>query len=381
MIAADEAAMRALADTVPLFAPEVEVLTLPGWDCLPYDRASPGAAGDGRAAGDAATRCRRKRDKPQLLVTTANAATQRLLTPFRIRQLTRRIAAGRADRPRGADRAAERARLPAHRHRRRAWRICGARLADRPVPGGRGAGAPARFLRRRDREPAPLRSRRPALDRQGRGLHPDAGVRSAARRGHHQALPLALSREVRRHRDRRPALPGGVRRPADGGHGALAAAVRGAARRPCSTISARTTSSSAMPAPTRRSRRGARRSTIITQNRVRAMAGRAGQLSPARARRALSAEKEWDAARRRRGRSTSPRPSPSPRASAIIDFGVEPARDFAPERAQQANVYEAVAEHVAQAAQERPQGRARQLHAAARASGSPACSRIMASRR
>ena len=41
VIAADEAAMRALADTVPLFAPEVDVLTLPAWDCLPYDRASP----------------------------------------------------------------------------------------------------------------------------------------------------------------------------------------------------------------------------------------------------------------------------------------------------------------------------------------------------
>ena len=40
-IVADEAAMRALAETVPLFAPEVQVLTLPGWDCLPYDRASP----------------------------------------------------------------------------------------------------------------------------------------------------------------------------------------------------------------------------------------------------------------------------------------------------------------------------------------------------
>ena len=38
-IVADEAAMRALAETVPLFAPEVSVLTLPGWDCLPYDRA------------------------------------------------------------------------------------------------------------------------------------------------------------------------------------------------------------------------------------------------------------------------------------------------------------------------------------------------------
>ena len=41
LIAADEAAMRAIAETVPLFAPEVEVLTLPAWDCLPYDRASP----------------------------------------------------------------------------------------------------------------------------------------------------------------------------------------------------------------------------------------------------------------------------------------------------------------------------------------------------
>jgi transcription-repair coupling factor (superfamily II helicase) len=41
IIAADEPAMRAIADTVPVFAPEVEVLTLPAWDCLPYDRASP----------------------------------------------------------------------------------------------------------------------------------------------------------------------------------------------------------------------------------------------------------------------------------------------------------------------------------------------------
>ena len=34
-IVADEAAMRAMAETVPLFAPETGVLTLPGWDCLP----------------------------------------------------------------------------------------------------------------------------------------------------------------------------------------------------------------------------------------------------------------------------------------------------------------------------------------------------------
>jgi len=93
VIAADEAAMRALAETVPLFAPEVEVLTLPGWDCLPYDRASPAlrVMAERLATLNA---LQSKREKPQLLVSTATGATQRVLTPFRIRQLTRRIAEG-----------------------------------------------------------------------------------------------------------------------------------------------------------------------------------------------------------------------------------------------------------------------------------------------
>jgi len=92
-IVADEAAMRALADTVPLFAPEVEVLTLPGWDCLPYDRASPAL----RVMAERLATLNALQDKqmkPQLLITTSSAAFQRMLTPFRIRQLTRRIAEG-----------------------------------------------------------------------------------------------------------------------------------------------------------------------------------------------------------------------------------------------------------------------------------------------
>ena len=92
-IVADEAAMRALADTVPLFAPEVEVLTLPGWDCLPYDRASPALRVMAERLATLAA-LQPKRDRPQLLVATASAASQRVLTPFRIRQLTRRIAEG-----------------------------------------------------------------------------------------------------------------------------------------------------------------------------------------------------------------------------------------------------------------------------------------------
>ena len=93
VIAADESAMRALADTVPLFAPDVEVISLPAWDCLPYDRASPAlrVMAERLAALQA---LQEPHKRPQLLITTANAATQRLLTPFRIRQLTRRLAEG-----------------------------------------------------------------------------------------------------------------------------------------------------------------------------------------------------------------------------------------------------------------------------------------------
>jgi transcription-repair coupling factor (superfamily II helicase) len=93
VIAADEAAMRALADTVPIFAPEVEVLTLPAWDCLPYDRASPAL----RVMAERLSTLNALQQplkKPQLLIATANGATQRVLTPFRIRQLTRKIAEG-----------------------------------------------------------------------------------------------------------------------------------------------------------------------------------------------------------------------------------------------------------------------------------------------
>ncbi len=93
VIAADEAAMRALQDTVPVFAPEVEVLTFPAWDCLPYDRASPALR---VMAERLATleKLQGKRKGPQLLIATENAATQRILTPFRIRQLTRHLAEG-----------------------------------------------------------------------------------------------------------------------------------------------------------------------------------------------------------------------------------------------------------------------------------------------
>src|SRR6476661_3136924 len=92
-VAPDEAAMRALADAAQYFAPELDILTFPAWDCLPYDRSSPSLRSTSERLATLHA-LQRKSDKPQLLVTTVNAATQRTLTPFRVRQLVARLAPG-----------------------------------------------------------------------------------------------------------------------------------------------------------------------------------------------------------------------------------------------------------------------------------------------
>ncbi|UVO53539.1 transcription-repair coupling factor [Sphingomonas sp. SUN039] len=92
-IATDEAEMRGVADTAHWFAPEVRVLTFPAWDCLPYDRASPSLRATSERMATLSA-LQDKADAPQLLVTTVNAASQRTLTPFRLRQLVARLAPG-----------------------------------------------------------------------------------------------------------------------------------------------------------------------------------------------------------------------------------------------------------------------------------------------
>ncbi|WP_445192860.1 transcription-repair coupling factor [Sphingomonas sp. Tas61C01] len=92
-VAPDEAAMRAIAATAQYFAPELEVVSFPAWDCLPYDRASPTLRTMAERVA-ALHRLQVARKAPQLFLTTANAATQRVLTPFRIRQLVARLAPG-----------------------------------------------------------------------------------------------------------------------------------------------------------------------------------------------------------------------------------------------------------------------------------------------
>ena len=92
-VAADDASARAMLDAVTYFAPELSTVYLPAWDCLPYDRASPSmrVASD-RMAALAALAARNT--GAELLVTTVNAALQRTLAPARVATLTATLKPG-----------------------------------------------------------------------------------------------------------------------------------------------------------------------------------------------------------------------------------------------------------------------------------------------
>lgn len=92
-IAPDDAAMRSLADTIPFFAPELEILQFPAWDCLPYDRASPSTVITSQRMATLAALQQPARSK-RILLTTIGALIQRVITPFRIRQTGAILASG-----------------------------------------------------------------------------------------------------------------------------------------------------------------------------------------------------------------------------------------------------------------------------------------------
>ena len=92
-IAPDDAAMRSVADAAQFFAPELQVIEFPAWDCLPFDRASPALSVSARRLSALYLLQAPKRGN-QLVVTTINAVLQRVLTPFRIRESVRELKPG-----------------------------------------------------------------------------------------------------------------------------------------------------------------------------------------------------------------------------------------------------------------------------------------------
>ncbi|MEM6682862.1 MAG: transcription-repair coupling factor, partial [Pseudomonadota bacterium] len=78
-ICLDDARLSQLKDQLAFFAPDIDVVTLPAWDCLPYDRVSPNADLSAMRVATLARLALQTPDKPQLILTTLNAATQRIV--------------------------------------------------------------------------------------------------------------------------------------------------------------------------------------------------------------------------------------------------------------------------------------------------------------
>ncbi|MFL6736800.1 MAG: transcription-repair coupling factor [Sphingomonas sp.] len=344
LIVADEAAMRAVAETAPLFAPEVDVLSLPGWDCLPYDRASPALRVMAeRLATLSAVQA--KRDKPQLLVATASAATQRLLTPFRIRQLTRRICEGER-----IEREALVEQLNALGYQRTdtvaehgEYAVRGS-LIDL-FPAGEEMALRLDFfgdeidsLRRFDPTDQRSTDRAKAFT-----LMPAS-----------EALidPESIKRFRSRYREKF-----GATATQDPIYQALSEGRRMSGmehwlpllEERLETLFDHLGENDLVFRDAAADQAvGGRREAIddYYQNRVRAMGGEPGSYRPLEPEALYLSKKEWEGLEADRPIHLAS-PFHEPESERIIDFGVDPARDFAPERAQQTNVYEAVAKHVA----------------------------------
>ncbi|MBS0535354.1 MAG: transcription-repair coupling factor, partial [Proteobacteria bacterium] len=79
VVCRDGQRMAQLSRALAFFGPDIEVMEFPAWDVLPYDRVSPNAAIVAQRMTTLSRLTRVKgRDKPSILLTTANAATQRV---------------------------------------------------------------------------------------------------------------------------------------------------------------------------------------------------------------------------------------------------------------------------------------------------------------
>ncbi|MEM8876852.1 MAG: transcription-repair coupling factor [Pseudomonadota bacterium] len=92
----DAPRLRALAETLHFFAPDVDVITLPGWDCLPYDRVSPSSGVLSDRLSALAELTAPRDGHIRILAATVGAAMQRLPAPDFVRQAVLDMRPGRA---------------------------------------------------------------------------------------------------------------------------------------------------------------------------------------------------------------------------------------------------------------------------------------------
>ncbi|MDD3182414.1 MAG: transcription-repair coupling factor [Alphaproteobacteria bacterium] len=92
-IALDDLRAAFLMEAVAFFAPHIEVLSFPAWDCLPYDRTSPHADISGQRMATLA-RLLVPTNKPRIVLTTVNALTQKIIPPEIVKDTCLSLAVG-----------------------------------------------------------------------------------------------------------------------------------------------------------------------------------------------------------------------------------------------------------------------------------------------
>lgn len=83
-IALDDVRVALLAECLAFFAPDVDVLVFPAWDCLPYDRVSPHADIVAQRVAALSVMLEWAADglfKPRIVLTSVNAVMQRVMPP------------------------------------------------------------------------------------------------------------------------------------------------------------------------------------------------------------------------------------------------------------------------------------------------------------
>ena len=85
-VARDSGRSASFQAALSFVAPEMDVMSLPAWDCQPYDRVSPttAVAAARMTALARLARTRSAEDRPRILCTTVNALVQRVAAPHHI---------------------------------------------------------------------------------------------------------------------------------------------------------------------------------------------------------------------------------------------------------------------------------------------------------
>ncbi len=78
-VCSDDVRFDQLSEGLAYFAPDIEVLRFPAWDCLPYDRVSPTADVTGERLKTLTRLAQGNSGKPRIVITTVAAITQRTI--------------------------------------------------------------------------------------------------------------------------------------------------------------------------------------------------------------------------------------------------------------------------------------------------------------